>query len=152
MVATGLNTAVFGLSSSHTPAAHPQPHGQGDSSTTLQQTRHPPSCPRAHQMVPPRKAQPAPSLARNTTQPGDTCRVPAHLRLPLAPTDPATVHGASVPWLPGAVPCRWVDSVGCPAGGPRAQGTGREQHVTESPGPSPPRSQGKRMRKEKGWR
>lgn len=81
----------------------------------------------------------------------DTCWVPAYLHLPQAPRDLVRVHGALGPWAQGAVPCRWVGSAGCLAGGPRTQVTDQGQHVTENPGPSPPHSPEMRMRKETGW-
>lgn len=75
----------------------------------------------------------------------------AHLCLPLAPMGLARVHGESGPCPLGVASCRWVGSAGCPAGGPRTQGMGRGQHAMESPGLSPPHSQGTRKRKGMGW-
>lgn len=105
--------------------ANPQPHGQGNSA---------PHC----DLSPPARG-PSPRWA------------PAHLRLPLVPRDLAKAHGALGPWSQGAAPCRWADSAGYPAGGPRTQGMGQGQRATESPGRSLPHSQEKRTRKGKGW-
>lgn len=103
-------------------------------------------------MIPHKKATICTQLAWGHL-PGDTCWVPAYLRLPLpqAPRDLARAHGALGPWPPGAVPCRWVGSAGCLAGGPRTQAMDRVQQEMESPGPSLPHSPEMRTRKEMGW-
>lgn len=134
------NTGVLGpcLSS-------PQPHGH-----QLNICPPAPGPLLSHQRVPSTKASICDQLAWGHL-PGNSCWVPAHLHLPRAPRDLVRVHGALHPWPRGAVPCRWVGSAGCLAGGPRTLATDQAQHAMESPGPSPPRSPEMRMRKETGW-
>lgn len=116
-------------------------------------TQHLPSCPRAFAQSSDGSTYEGlhlcPACLRTAAR--DTCSVPAHLYLLRAPRDRARVHGALGPWPPGAVPCRWVGSVGCLAGVPRTQAMDQGQHATESPGLSPPHSPEMRTRKEMGW-